>query len=117
MEKYQYTDKCRKMFCYGQVYEDACRRMVIAGMEWLDEHPDADIKIDTYNRIFDMTVPMADDIKKLEDVMSASAECGNAGNVIQDTVNHVLYARKIGWDAYIREWEKVGEERTRSNNI
>jgi len=37
---YKYTEKCREISGMGGGYEDACRKMVIAGMLWFDEHPE-----------------------------------------------------------------------------
>jgi hypothetical protein len=105
MEKYQYTDRCAEISGFGGGYEEACRKMVIAGAEWLDEHPGADIKVSGFKNVFGLTNPETDDAKKLEDVMVAATGGDCTGAMLHATTKHVLYILHNGWDAYIREME------------
>lgn len=41
MAKYEYTEGMGEISGFGGDYEQQCRAMVIAGVEWFDEHPDA----------------------------------------------------------------------------
>jgi DNA-directed RNA polymerase subunit N (RpoN/RPB10) len=111
MNKYQYTDKCAEISGFGGGYEDACRKMVIAGMEWMDEHPNANMNIATFNGIPELTLPRTDDAQELENVMNDAVEGCCSVHMIQLSIGCLLCARRLGWDTYIRRLEELGEEK------
>jgi hypothetical protein len=108
MNKYQYTDKCAEIF--GHDCEKVCREMTIAGTEWLDKHPNANINVANFNGLLWPILPRTDDLQELENVMNAAA-CGHCSIfMIQLSIGYAYCAKSIGWDAYIRNLEELGEE-------
>jgi hypothetical protein len=102
---YNYTEKCREISGFGGGYEDACRKMVIAGMEWLDAHKEANPTFEQFKNIYGLTTGENEDMKKMQDAMNAVVDDGCSGAMMQASTNHVLYAYKNGWDKYISEME------------
>lgn len=100
--KYEYTKDMREISGFGAVggwaYEEACRAMVVAGLEWLDANPGA--------------LPRAKDErgKALMEAMAAPVGEEVTGIMMQACVLHVLRAHQIGWDQYAAEMRDTGDE-------
>lgn len=107
MSKYQYTEKCREVSGFGGGYEDACRKMVQTGMEWLDKHKEANPTFDQFKNVYGLTTNENDDMKDMQSAMNEAISNGASGAMMQVSTNHVLYANKNGWEKYISEMEKV----------
>ncbi|MDR1221986.1 MAG: hypothetical protein LBL07_03785 [Tannerella sp.] len=102
MGKYQYTDKCANIYGGHKDREPICRKMVIAGVEFLDEHPN-----------------VHDGGESLRKVLVAASgggfrEC--MGTLLLVSTIHARRAAKNGWSAYIREREQLGEERRKERD-
>jgi hypothetical protein len=107
MSKYQYTEKCIEVSGFGGGYEDACRKMVQTGMEWLDKHKEANPTFDQFKNVYGLTTNENDDMKDMQSAMNEAISNGASGAMMQVSTNHVLYAHKNGWEKYISEMEKV----------
>lgn len=91
---------------FGGFYEQGCQVMVLAGMKWFDEHPDADPHFKGYEGIFGVLTDDNDDAKGLTKAMvdaGNALEGGVTGAMHRATVSHVLAARRLGWDEYLRQ--------------
>jgi hypothetical protein len=110
MNKYQYTDKCAEISGFGGDYEEICRKMVIAGAEWLDKHPNANINIANFNGLLWPILPRTDDLQELENVMNNTERGHCSIFMIQLSIGYVYCARRLGWDTYIWNLEELGEE-------
>lgn len=106
MSEYKYTDKCDEISGFGGSYEDGCRKMVIAGMEWFDKHPQSDPKFTEYKNIYGFINDENEDATQLTDHMNKSIDNEATGAMMQACVNHVKYAYKHGWDNYIKKMEE-----------
>jgi hypothetical protein len=104
---YKYTETCREISGFGGGYEDACRNMVIAGMEWLDSHKDANPTFDQFQNIYGLTTNENADMESMQSAMNKVIDDGASGAMMQASTSHVLYALKNGWEKYIEEMEKV----------
>lgn len=100
---YEYTKEMREISGFGGSYEAACRAMVVAGLEWLDERAEADPKFSTYENIFGIIKSENDDAKALREVMSKAANDDPTGAMMQATIGHVLWIKKNGWDKYCKD--------------
>lgn len=90
----------------GANYEEACRIMVRAGLEWFDAHPEAEPRFTSFRNIFGLVNEDNEDAKQLAAAMTAAADAFNpkggvSGAMMHATTNHVMTARKLGWDAYV----------------
>ena len=106
MIKYKYTNKCNEISGFGGSYEDACRKMVIAGMEYLDNNPDAKITFKTYKNIYGVTFDESEDCEKMQKIMIDATGGDCTGAMMQACLQHIKYAQINGWDKYISEMEK-----------
>lgn len=93
---------------FGGTYEDGCRTMVLAGLDWLDGHPTADPKFHGFTDVYGVLVDDNDDAKALSKAMVDAADAkypdgGVTGAMHQACVQHVLFVRKHGWDRYVAD--------------
>jgi hypothetical protein len=102
MNKYQYTKEMDEISGFGGDYEDACRNMVIAGLEWLDEHPTADPQFHGYKNIYGIIEEDNLDAKDLSDAVVKVCE-GCSGAMHQATIGHILHIKSVGWNKYVEE--------------
>ena len=106
----EWTEDMGQISGSGGAYERACRVMVLAGLDWLGEHPDAEPKFHGYENVTGILVPDDDDAKAMIDHMIAAAKAygkeyeddddGVTGAMVQFTVGHARMAHTKGWEAY-----------------
>ena len=106
MSKYAYTDKCDEISGFGGTYEEGCRKMVIAGLEWYDEHPNAMPKFHGWKGVFGLIIEDNSEAEALTKHMNDSINGEATGAMMQACLGHVNYARQHGWDKYIGNGEK-----------
>lgn len=87
-ETHTFTPDMGEISGFGGGYEDACRKMMIFGLDWLRTHPPADAE----------TVSEAE-WDALRDAVGDS-EDGCSGAMVGVTSQHALYAYRHGWEAY-----------------
>lgn len=82
-------------------YELECQRMVIRGVEYLDDNPEIAELVDAGGiRVFDeVLVPMIDFMCLHEDAPEKSS--GQTGAMVSASVRCSFFAKKKGWDYYI----------------
>jgi hypothetical protein len=108
MNKYEFNPRMREISGFGGEYENACRKMVIAGMEWLDQHPEAALSFQQCENIYGIITPTnAESIAFTDHICKACGENGPSGAMMHATVEHVMAAHKMGWDQYVKEMEKI----------
>lgn len=131
-EQREWTEEMGEISGFGGSYEAGCRAMVLAGLAWWDEHPDADPHFHGYEGIAGMIVEDDEDAKALTRAMldaevtigdevdadgidvdphtTTVGEYGATGAMVQWSVNHVLAARRLGWEEYARQLAAREEE-------
>jgi hypothetical protein len=107
MSKYQFTTKCREISGFGGGYEKCCQNMVIAAMEWLESHKEANSTFDQFQNITGLTTNENEDMKAMQSAMNKAIGDEATGLMMQFCTNHALYAHKNGWVKYIEEMEKT----------
>lgn len=110
--KRTYTNEMRQISGFGGGYEIACREMVLAGLRWLDEHPDADPKFHGYKGIYGIINEDNDDAKALSDAVTFACD-GCSGAMHQAACTHVMWIKAHGWDKYVEmmsKHEAAGEQ-------
>ena len=109
MSKYRYTEDMDEISGFGGGYEAACRRMVVAGLEWLDEHPDANINYKTLKGVYGITFDESDDTRRMQEAMIAAAgEGGVTGAMMQACLSHILWIKSHSWEEYQMEMRRRG---------
>lgn len=111
MSRYVFTDDMREISGFGGGYEACCRAMVVAGLEWLDAHPDAKPEFGRY------ASEGNDHAKALGDAILKPGESGGGatGAMFGAAVSHVLRVRKVGWDAYCAEMRELKKKEVQKN--
>jgi len=105
-----YPEGSREISGFGGGYEEACRNMVVAGMEWLKENPDANPTFKQYKNVYGITADENTDMKNMQNTMNEAIGNEASGAMMQASTNHVLYAHKNGWEKYIEEMTEKEEE-------
>ena len=100
MSKYQYTDDMGELSGFGGGYEEACRKMVVTGLEWLDAHPKADPQFHGYENIYGVIIEENDDAKQLSKAVVDATGGDCTGAMHQCTISHILWIHKNGWETY-----------------
>ncbi len=98
--KYNFTPEMGEISGFGGGYEDTCRSMLNAGLEWFDEHPEADPQFHGFKNVFGIVIEDNEDAKALSKaVTDVTNDC--TGAMHQAVISHIFAIRKIGWDAYV----------------
>lgn len=98
----EWTPDMGEISGFGGGYEDACRRMALAGMDWLDANPAADPKFKGFRNVYGLVVEDNDDAKALSAaITSVCDDC--TGAMHQACVSHALAYKRLGWDEYCRQ--------------
>ena len=108
--KYKYTDKCGEISGFGGSYEEACRDLVTAGMEWFDINPNADVKFKGMKNVFGLIHTDSEDAKRLDKHLCDSCK-DLTGAMHQASVGHILKAQSVGWEEYIKLMEERGDDK------
>lgn len=106
MSKYNYTEKMGEISGFGGGYENACRKMVVAGLEWCDANVSADISYKEFQNIYGLTTGESEDCKKMQDAMLKAVDNDCTGAMMQATMSHIMFVRKNGWEKYVEEMSK-----------
>jgi hypothetical protein len=112
MSKYVFTDDMGQISGFkgiiegGDRYEEACQKMIIAGLEWLDEHPDADPIFYTAKNVYGSLVghdPAAQDMMRV--MGNAASDEGGGGATVammQACVQVCMWCRENSWEEYCK---------------
>lgn len=106
MAKYTYTEDMREISGFGGGYEQACRDMVVAGLEWCDKNVGADVSYDQFKNVYGLTTNESEDCKKMQQAMlDVANDC--TGAMMQASMGHIMAIRRMGWDAYVEKMKEL----------
>ena len=101
--KYQFTDDMNEISGFGGGYEEACRAMLMAALEWLDANPEADPQFHGYKNIYGVISEDNNDATTLSQVIMDASEGDCTRAMHQAVVSAALWIRAHGWDAYVQK--------------
>lgn len=107
--RYMFTEAMGEISGFGGGYEQTCRNMLAAGLDWLDEHPNADPRFECFEGIYGVLADDNDDAKALSKVVVAGADGDCTGAMHHAVVSHCLFICKNGWERYVEEMSKREE--------
>lgn len=91
METYQHTEDMGAISGLLPGHETPCQVMLKAGVEWLNEHPEANIAEDG-----------SKDQETLRDVlMEATRDLSATWMMFFTVMERLIYIQQHGWDAYV----------------
>lgn len=102
---YEFTEEMGEISGFGGGYEQTCRNMLKAGLEWLDENPQVNPEFHGYENVYGIIIEDNDDAKALSKaVVDGSEDC--TGAMHQAVISSILWIRKNGWEKYIEVMSK-----------
>lgn len=104
--KYKWEPGMGEISGFGGSYEQGCRAMVIAGLEFWDHYPDLNPQFKGWEGVFGILQENNDDAKKLEKVVLDVVDHDCTGAMHMASIQTILYIRKHGWDKYVEEMKK-----------
>ena len=105
MDKYEFTKEMGEISGFGGGYEQTCRYMLKAGLEWFDKNPKADPKFKGFKNIYGLIMEDNADAKALSKaVTDATDDC--TGAMHQAVISSIFYIKKNGWDKYVKEMSR-----------
>ena len=109
MTKYDYSQVKREISGFGGAYEEACRKMVVAAAQWLDDHPEASPKFYSFEKVTGLIKEDNDDAKEMSKAaLSACPDC--TGAMHQYAVLHALFINRNGWDSYVQRMNELEDK-------
>lgn len=95
----------REISGLGGRYEKECRNMLIAGLRWLDENPNANPVFKGHQNIYGVINEENEDAEKLSNiVVQECQDCSGAAH--QAVIMSVLWIKKNGIEKYLEEMNK-----------
>jgi len=92
---------------FGGGYEAACRKMLRAGVAWIDEHKNEELKFSTLPGVYGLLIEDNEAAKELSrvitDVVENDADGGATGAMHQAVTESVMFIAKNGWEKYVDE--------------
>ncbi len=90
---------------FGGGYEECCRVMFAAGLQWLNENPLAEPRFRGISSVYGVLLDHNDDAKALTRAVvdAAKAHGGATGAQHQAVVGHLMAIRTMGWDEWHRQ--------------
>lgn len=107
-----YTSQMGEISGFGGGYEITCRRMVLAGAEWLANNPASNPEFVGFKGIYGVIKEENEDAKSLSKYITADAITGGdcTGAMHQASISHIMFIRKNGWDKYCEEMSKPDDK-------
>ena len=108
---YEFTEEMGEISGFGGGYEQCCRNMLKAGLEWLDANPESDPQFHGFENVYGGICEDNDDAKALSKaVVDAADDC--TGAMHQAVVSKILWIKKNGWDKYVEAMSKPEKAKT-----
>jgi hypothetical protein len=106
MMDYKFTKEMDEISGFGGWCEETCRKMLIAGINWLDAHPGASPEFGSYENIYGIIIENNEDAKSLTEAVVVASGRNCTGVMHQAVISHCLWIKKYGWDKYVIEMSK-----------
>ena len=115
-DKFRHSEAMGEISGLGGGYEDKCQNMLSAGVEWLQDHPDADINFTVLKGVFGFTGELTEDAQAMQKAMLASVsnEEGQydiTGAMEQAVLQRLVYVSKHGWEKYCADLTRMRAEK------
>ena len=99
----EWTEDMGEISGFGGGYEATCRKMVLAGMQWIDEHPQADPQFYGYEGVYGILEEDNAEAKTLSRVVVEASGNDCTGAMHQACIGHVLAYKRLGWEEYCKQ--------------
>ena len=86
---------------FGGGYEETCRKMLLAGLTWLDAHPEADPKFKGFKNVYGIILEDNEDAEALSKAVVDGSGGDCTGAMHQAVISTCLYIKKAGLQKYL----------------
>lgn len=94
---------------FGGGYEQECRKMTVAGVKWLREHPNADLKRKKVEGMYPDIVSNSKEFDEFQNAIAAACKEGATVAMVCAATKHALFIHKNGWEKYCEAMSKTSE--------
>lgn len=112
--KREWSEDMGEISGFGGSYEAGCRAAVLAGIDWIDEHPECVLRLSGYEGVYGLVNEETKDTKKLWEAMAAAKVTMDDGKestvgaeatgaIHHATMMHCLAYKELGWEEYCRQ--------------
>lgn len=108
---YDFTESMGEISGFGGGYEQTCRNMLKAGLEWWDAHPAANPSFRAFNGVYGLIDETNEDAKALSKAVIDGAGGDCTGAMHQAVISSIFWIRKNGWEKYVKEMSWKREEK------
>jgi len=96
----------REISGFGGGYERMCRKMLIAGLRWLEQNPKAEPRFLTYKNIYGVIHEDNKDAKVLSKIVVDASKGECSGAMHQAVIGSCLWIKANGLEKYLKEMNK-----------
>lgn len=105
MTRYRHTPDMGEISGFNGDYEECCQRMLEAGMKWLNEHGNADLRAKGLKDVYGLLMPDTPETEELSEAITGAVEdC--TGAMHHAVMSRLMFIAKNGWDKYCEELRK-----------
>ena len=106
--KYKWLPGMDEISGMGGSYEQGCRAMVIAGLEYWDAHPDLDPQYKGWEGVYGILADNNEDAKRLDDAVMDAVQNDCTGAMHQAAISDILWIKRNSWEKFTQEMKKRG---------
>ncbi len=110
---YEFTPEMGEISGFGGGYEETCRAMLKAGLEWLDANAEADPQFHGYKNVYGIISEDNADAKALSKAVVEAAKDDCTGAMHQAVITSILWIRKNGWEKYVERMSEKPQSGTK----
>ena len=103
---YEFNSNMGEISGMGGSYEQACRNMLKAGLEWFDKNPDAEPNFRGYKDVYGIIMEDNDDARALSKAVIEASDNEATGAMYQAVITSILWIKKNGWEKYVEKMSK-----------
>jgi hypothetical protein len=100
MPLYGFTEDMGQISGRRGAFEAQCRRMLFAGLAWLEAHPDANPQFSSVRVLCGVVDDDNDDAKALSDAVMAAADGDCTDAMHESVITACLFVKDYGWDGF-----------------
>jgi len=107
---YEFTPEMIEISGFGGSYEQACRNMLKAALDWMDTHPDSNPRFRVVVGVPGLIFDENKDALLLEQVIEAASGGDCTGVMSQIIMCSSIWIAQNGWDKYVAAMRKTKTE-------
>lgn len=96
---------------FGGGYEQCCQDMLEAGVTWVVNHPQADLRVMTLANVYGVHRSDTEETQELEEVVAAAAKGEATGAMVQAVMMSLMIIHQEGWSRYCAKRRQVVRDR------